>query len=123
MNILHITTRKAWIDATRLGQYSAPSLQTEGFIHASTAGQVLPVATSYYKGQTGLVLLEIDPKRLASPVKWEPPTGGPLPGVPAGDAFPHIYGPVNLDAVVHVLDLAPGPDGEFALPPSLSPDR
>ncbi len=121
MNILHVTTRKAWIEATRLGQYSVPSLQEEGFIHASTASQVLPVAAKYYRGLTGLLLLEIDPKRLTSKLKWEPPTGGPLPGVPEGDAFPHIYGPINLDAVVQVLDFEPDERGEFHLPASISP--
>lgn len=121
MNIVHITTRKAWIDATRAGQYSAPSLGEEGFIHGSTIKQVLPVASKYYKGQGGLVLLEIDPKRLSSELKWEPPTGGPLPGVPEEDAFPHIYGPINLDAVVQVLDFDPDPNGEFSLPASLNP--
>lgn len=120
MNILHITTRKAWIDATRLGQYSAASLQSEGFIHASTVSQLVPVATKFYKDQSGLVLLEIDPKRLTSEVKWEKPTGGPPPGVPEDDAFPHIYGPINLDAVVQVLDLERGPNGEFSVPPSLN---
>lgn len=120
MNILHITTRKAWIDATRLGQYSAASLQSEGFIHASTVSQLVPVATKFYKDQSGLVLLEIDPKRLTSEVKWEKPAGGPPPGVPEDDAFPHIYGPINLDAVVQVLDLETGPNGEFSVPPSLN---
>lgn len=121
LNILHVTTRKAWIDATRLGVYSATSLQSEGFIHASTLSQVLPVAAKYYKGQTGLVLLEIDPKQLTSELKWEAPTGGPLPGVPEGDAFPHIHGPINLDAVVRVLDFEPGEGGDFSLPASLAP--
>ncbi len=116
-----MTTRKAWIEATRLGQYSVPSLQEEGFIHASTVSQVLPVAAKFYKGMTGLLLLEIDPKRLTSEMKWEPPTGGSLPGVPEGDAFPHIYGPINLDAVIQVLDFAPDENGEFHLPASLSP--
>ncbi len=120
MNILHITSRKEWIQATRSGAYSAPSLATDGFIHGSTIKQVVPVADKYYKGQAGLVLLEIDPKRLTSELKWEPPTGGgPPPGVPEGDAFPHIYGPINLDAVVQVLDFEPGGNGEFSLPPSL----
>ena len=121
MNILHITSRKAWIDATRAGRYVAPSLESDGFIHGSTLRQVLPVAEKFYRGQNGLVLLEIDPKRLASEVRWEPPAGEALPGVPPEDTFPHIYGPVNLDAVVQVLDFEPGPDGAFSLPASLNP--
>jgi len=120
VNILHITTRKAWIEATRAGQFAAPSLATEGFIHCSTVKQVVPVADKFYKGQTGLILLEIDPKRLKSELKWEAPAGGgPPAGVPEGDAFPHIYGPVNLDAVVQVLDLETGQDGQFVLPTAL----
>jgi uncharacterized protein (DUF952 family) len=121
LNILHVTTRKQWIEATRLGQYAVPTLQSDGFIHASTLRQVLPVADKYYKGLTGLILLEIDPKRLSSELKWEPPSGGPLPGVPEGDAFPHIYGPVNLDAIVQVLDFEPDANGEFHLPSALNP--
>jgi uncharacterized protein (DUF952 family) len=123
MNILHITTRQAWIDATRAGAYSAPSLEEEGFIHGSTLKQVLPVAVRFYRGQTGLVLLEIDPARLSSELKWEPPTGGPPPGVPEGDAFPHIYGPVNLDAIVQVLDFEAEANGDFSLPPALDAGR
>src|SRR5512140_3134097 len=119
MNILHVTSRKAWIDATRAGQYSAPSLESEGFIHGSTLKQVLPVAAKYYKGQPGLVLLEIDPKRLTSELKWESPTGGPPPGVPEDESFPHIYGPINLEAIVQVLDFEPNSSGDFALPASL----
>jgi uncharacterized protein (DUF952 family) len=123
MNVLHITTRKAWIDATRAAAYSAPSLEDEGFIHASTLKQVLPVAARFYRGQTGLVLLEIDPARLSSDLKWEPPTGGPLPGVPERDAFPHIYGPINLDAIVQVLDFEADANGDFSLPPALTAGR
>ena len=124
MNIIHITSRLAWDDARQAGRYIAPSLKSEGFIHCSTVAQVLPVAEKYYPGQTGLVLLVIDPARLDSAVKWEPPAeGAPPPGVPAGDAFPHIYGPINLDAVVETLDLEPGPNHHFSLPASLRTDR
>jgi uncharacterized protein (DUF952 family) len=124
VNILHITTRKAWIEATRTGAYSAPSLETEGFIHGSTLKQLLPVAGKFYRGQTGLVVLEIDPARLSSELKWEPPSGGgPPPGVPEGEAFPHVYGPINLDAVIQVLDLEADHNGDFLLPPALAAAR
>ena len=122
MNIFHISSRKEWIDATRNGAYVTAGLSAEGFIHGSTLKQLLPVAAKYYKGQSGLVLMEIDPKRLTSELKWEAPAGGgPPPGVPEGDAFPHVYGPINLDAVVQVLDFEPDPNGEFSLPSSLNP--
>ncbi len=115
MNIYHITTRKAWIDATRNGSYSAPSLAAEGFIHCSTAAQVVPVAKSFYHGQRGLVLLVIDTRRLRAPVKWE--RAAPPKGVAEGASFPHIYGPIGVEAVLTALDFEPNSRGEFALPP------
>jgi len=115
--IFHITSYEAWSEAEMNGEYLAESLKTEGFIHCSTLAQVLPVAENFYKGQTGLVLLEIEPTLLSSDLKWEPPSGGtPPPGVPAGDQFPHIYGPINLNAVLKVVDFDPNPDGSRTLP-------
>jgi uncharacterized protein (DUF952 family) len=115
--IYHITSRTAWNDAQKRGDYRAESLESEGFIHCSTRSQVLPVAENFYKGQRGLVLLMIDPSLLSSNLKWEAPSGGtPPPGVPEGDLFPHIYGPINLDAVVKVLDLESDPNGKYDLP-------
>jgi len=50
-------------------------------------------------------------------LKWEPPSGGtPPPGVPKGDMFPHIYGPINLDAVAQILDFEPYTNGKFQIP-------
>jgi uncharacterized protein (DUF952 family) len=115
--IFHITTRMAWDEANNAGEYRAASLLTEGFIHCSTLAQVIPVADNYYKGQDGLALLMIEPTLLSSTLKWEAPSGGtPPPGVPEGDQFPHVYGPINLDAVVDVIDLISHPDGTFTLP-------
>ncbi len=82
------------------------------------------MAEKYYKGQSGLVLLVIDPRRLTSDLKWEPPAeGAPPPGVPAGETFPHIYGPINLDAILQAVDFEPGPDDHFSLPSALLPER
>jgi uncharacterized protein (DUF952 family) len=115
--VYHITSRSAWNEARARGNYRAESLDTEGFIHCSTEEQVIPVAENFYKGQSGLLLLVIEPERLTSELKWEPPAGGaPPPGVPEGDLFPHIYGPVNLDAVVQVFDLQTNPDGKIVKP-------
>ncbi|GAB4461053.1 MAG: DUF952 domain-containing protein [Anaerolineales bacterium] len=115
--IFHITSRKDWEAAQAKGEYTAPSLTTEGFIHCSTPAQILPVAEKFYKGQADLVLLMIEPALLTSTLKWEPPSGGtPPPGVPAGDLFPHIHGPINLNAVVNVFDFVFDSTGKFTLP-------
>ena len=120
--IYHLTSRQAWNEAQQRGDYRAESLDSEGFIHCSTPSQVLPVAAKYYKGQEDMLLLAVDPSRLSSPLRWEPPSGGAPPdGVPEGEAFPHIYGPMNLDAVVKVYELESNPDGSHRLPPLIDP--
>jgi uncharacterized protein (DUF952 family) len=117
VNLYHITTRTAWIAATRRGSYEAPSLASEGFIHCSTSAQVVPVARRFYAGQSGLVLLAIDPAKLASGLKWEMAADGAvLEGVSGAGRFPHIYGPINLAAVIRVLDFEPDSNGEFVAP-------
>ena len=114
--IYHITSMKAWSDALQRGEYRAESLETEGFIHCSTSTQVLSVVEKYYQGSGRLLLLMIDPEHLTSDLRWEPPSGGALPGVPEDDMFPHVYGPINLDAIVRVFDLETDPDGKYDLP-------
>jgi uncharacterized protein (DUF952 family) len=108
--IYHITSRSSWQVAQKGGQYSPGSLLKEGFIHCSRWNQVNRVANAYYQGQIGLVLLEINPKRLAGELRWESGTDKP------DELFPHIYGPLNLDAVLQVLEFPPNPDGTFSLP-------
>lgn len=121
--ILHITTRAEWDAARSSGLYSAPSLRDEGFIHFSTARQVAGVANRFYRGRTGLVLLEVDTDRLTSPLKWEPPAhpgGEPVARDESDERFPHLYGPLAVDAVVRVRDYAAGADGAF-VPPADEP--
>jgi uncharacterized protein (DUF952 family) len=93
--IYHVTTADSWQAATQQGFYEAPSLHTEGFIHLSTEGQVEGVLERYYKGVENLVLLSVDETKLSAPLKYEL-----APSV--NDTFPHIYGNINLDAVVAV---------------------
>jgi len=117
--ILHLTTYTDLQVAHVRGLYTAPSLETEGFIHCSRADQILRVAETFYAGQPGLVLLVIDPARLVVELKWEPPAGQALHGVSENDLFPHIYGPINLEAVIEVIDFPVGADGHFVLPEKL----
>lgn len=104
MELLHITGKADWQAAIKAGVYKAASLAAEGFIHCSTAQQVARTANKFYKGRLDLVLLHIDPQRLAAEVRWEPADG---------EDFPHIYGPINLDAVRSVQDFAPDEHGLF----------
>ncbi len=112
--ILHITTESDWERAVEAGEYRGDTLDSEGFIHCSAPGQILGVAEAFYRGRDGLVLLGIDPERVAAPIRWE--------ALNAPEEFPHIYGPLNLDAVVRVWDFAARPDGGFVLPDGAAGD-
>lgn len=105
--IYHITTKDEWLNAQANGEYTAPSLKSEGFIHCSTDKQVPHVANAFYRGRNDLILLKLDENRIKSQVKWEAPAGLPADGISESDLFPHIYGTINLDAVVSVLDFEP----------------
>jgi uncharacterized protein (DUF952 family) len=100
MNIIyHVTTKQAWQEATAQGFYTTASLEAEGFIHCSQDHQVAGVLERYFAGQTDLIKLTIDTNKLTSRFvfDWSPSTA---------DTFPHIYGPINLDAVLASEDLA-----------------
>jgi uncharacterized protein (DUF952 family) len=93
--IYHVTTRQEWDAAKEKGYYTAPSLETEGFIHCSETQQISGVLRRYYKGRKDLIKLVIDTQKLKSPLKYEL-----APSV--NENFPHVYGPINLDAVIDV---------------------
>jgi glutathione S-transferase len=99
--IYHIVSPEAWEQAGN-GPYHAASLQTEGFIHCSNGDQVARVANLFYADQAELLVLCVDVARLTSPVRDE--DAGP------GERFPHVYGPLNREAIVAVRPLERGPD-------------
>ena len=107
--ILHCTRRVDWEAAFAQGAYTAPSLQRSGFIHFSTPQQVTAVANVLFRGQSGLVLLCVNSDRLTAEVRYENLDRGT-------ELFPHVYGPVNLNAVDQVVDFPPEADGTFKLP-------
>ena len=118
--IYHLTPRKEWKRALATGDYRAKSLEKEGYLHCSTLSQLAPVAMEFFPGRRKITILVVDDARLTSELKWEKPSGGtPPPGVPQGEKFPHIYGPLNLDAVTKTLDMERDADDVFVLPDNL----
>ena len=110
--IFHIALAHEWSKALENGAYTTSSLETEGFIHFSTGHQLLRTANKFYRGNRDVVLLSIDPKRLAAELRYEP--------IEDGQEFPHLYGQLNLDAVTAVLVFTPESDGSFAWPAGLA---
>jgi uncharacterized protein (DUF952 family) len=96
--IFHITSDAEWRSALAAGAYRAPSLDDEGFIHASTATQVAGTAARYYAGRRDLVLLTIDPDAVTVEIRWEPSHD---------QLYPHLYGPLAVGAVLDVRAFDP----------------
>jgi len=96
--IYHVTTIEDWNAAKQKGYYEHPSLKHEGFIHCSHEHQLAGVLERYFAGKTGLVKLVIDTDKLTSKFvfDWSPSLA---------DTFPHIYGTINVDAVIKTEDI------------------
>ena len=107
--IYHLCTQAEWQAAKSKGEYLGSSQDTvDGFIHFSTQDQIVASAAKHRAGQTGLVLLSVDPGLLVDILKWELARGGAL--------FPHLYGPLPLVAVIDVDNLPLGDDGRHRFP-------
>jgi uncharacterized protein (DUF952 family)/uncharacterized glyoxalase superfamily protein PhnB len=113
--LFHIALRHDWVAARDNGAYRVSTrgrtLDQQGYIHLSFAGQVQSVANAAYRDAgEALVLLTIDPAKLAAGVVVEPGDG-------TDEAFPHLYGELPLAAVRRVTPYAPTADGRFGPPP------
>ncbi|MEH2462221.1 DUF952 domain-containing protein [Nostoc sp.] len=106
--ILHITKNEEWEQAKILGTYRGDTLDLEGFIHCSTAAQVIWVANRFFVNQKGLVILCIDSEQVKAEIRYE--------AAEVGELFPHVYGELNIDAVFQVVDFEAGEGGFFVLP-------
>lgn len=104
MPVYHLVRRRDWLREPD-ADYQADSLRTEGFIHCSHAEQVARSANRFFADADDLVVLEIDAELLKSTLKDEPAGSGEL--------FPHIYGPINRDAVYLIRALKRGADGQW----------
>lgn len=110
MVIYHIAYPTDWEKGKADGEYristKGRTLEEQGFIHAGDVPQVAPVANVVYWDADSLIVLVIDTDRLDSEWKYDE--------VPGWDApFPHIYGPLNPNAVIEVLPLEKDGEGKF----------
>jgi len=107
--IYHITSSSAAQAALLDGEYSTESLAQDGFIHFSQLHQLLGVANAFYSGQKDLVILVVDASLLKAELKYEAPVhpvnaAGAVVSS-ADQRFPHLYGPLNFEAVIKIVDL------------------
>jgi len=111
--IYHILPQTVYTALDKTEPYRAESLATEGFMHCTGAPELLvAVANRYYTQTNGpFVVLCIEEARVAADVRWEEAHG---------DLYPHIYGPLEWDAVEQVIDFPRTEDGRFLSPPELA---
>ena len=116
--ILHIIHRKDWKASASSGYYKPASLASDGFIHCSTIEQTVDTANQFYFNQHGLLLLCINMNKIEPEVRYEGPACYNDQRIES--LFPHIYGPLNVSAVVRVVEFVPNADGKFVLPAEIS---
>ncbi|MEM9548730.1 MAG: DUF952 domain-containing protein [Bacteroidota bacterium] len=90
--IYHICTSTFWETQSLSDVYIHDSLDNEGFIHCSHENQLKGVLDRYFQNQQNLIILTLDPSRLIPELKYEL--------APIGELFPHIFGPINKDAII-----------------------
>ncbi len=107
--IYKICPASAWREAERQGVYRGSADDArDGFIHFSTARQVADTTKKHFFGQTELLLIAVDAEVLGEALRWEPSRNDEL--------FPHLYGELDLGAVMDVLDMRTRPDGTHDIP-------
>ena len=107
--IYHVCPKSAWKTAERRGVYEGSDDDIrDGFIHFSTGDQVRESVEKHRKGQTGLVIVAVDPDALYPQLRWEASRGGKL--------FPHFYGELKVERALFVKDLPLGEDGRHVFP-------
>jgi len=120
VDIFHITTEAYWAHAQADGAYSLSTrgltLAQVGFVHCAFEEQVSSVANSFFRGVAKLVVLRIAIDKLSVAVRYEDLQGG-------HEVFPHVYGPINLDAVVAIMLLPASVDGTFTFSAAIRETR
>lgn len=104
--IYHVVPRAEW--AVRPDHAYAPvSLTEDGFVHCSPDEQTtLAIVNAFYRtAPKPLLALLLDEDRLAARLEWEKAVPAPPPGVSEGTLFPHVFGPLNRDAVERILEI------------------
>jgi uncharacterized protein (DUF952 family) len=102
--IYKILPRSEWEAARAAGRFQGSAVDlADGYIHFSTAAQAQETAARHFAGKVGLLVLEVEGDALGAALRWEPSRGG--------DLFPHLYGDLQVDAVLRVLPAPLDADG------------
>lgn len=99
-----LVDRADWDAARAVGAYAGSAVDlADGYVHMSTAAQVVETAAKHYRGRDDLVMVEVDLTVLGEALKWEVSRGG--------DLFPHLYAPLPFAAALGERPLSVDADG------------
>ena len=110
--IFKVVSRSEWQEAQEAGAFHGSPLDlADGFIHLSSAAQVVSTVQNYFAGRDDLVLVSVDTECLGDTLRWEVSRGGAL--------FPHIYGDLPMTSVLKAVPLKLQKDGTHVFPQGL----
>lgn len=104
--LFHLTTKENWNKYKKSGNYEPESLESDGFIHCSTGSHVEDTANRFFAGQDEILLLIIDASMIREDIKYEKDDE-------TGEKFPHIYGPVSVNAIIDKIEIRAEDNGKF----------
>ncbi|MBK8981278.1 MAG: DUF952 domain-containing protein [Ignavibacteria bacterium] len=107
--IYHLTIKKDRILFKKTKPYRTASLDTEGFIHCSPKDKVRSSAAKFFNKEKEILLIYIDQSKVSSEIIWEDSNNDNF-------LFPHIYGELNLEAVIEIYEIVRDEDGIFVFP-------
>lgn len=107
--VYHFTERHNYERAQVEGSFTLPSLKSEGFIHCSKDSQVVRIANAIARNWEDVLLLKIETSRLSAALVYENTEGGQ-------ELFPHVYGPIDLEAIVEAKDFGRDAAGGYVFP-------
>lgn len=107
----HATPKTHWDALDPDESYLPRDFETDGFIHCTDGAEALSIVlTTYYRDEPGdWVVLYVDADQITSPMRYDDPA----------EVFPHVYGPINRDAIVAVKEIGRAADGTFLRPQAL----
>lgn len=106
--IFHLVKKKDWKAQKKESRYHPETLDSEGFIHCSSGNDIEEVANRLFRGERRILLIVINTTLIEPELKYEQDEE-------TGVSYPHIYGPLNLDAVIDKIELVPEEDGSFEI--------
>src|SRR5919107_3223190 len=105
MAVYHLVPREEYEAGDPRADYAPAAFADEGFIHLTDGADELAVVGNRYYRADGrpYVALHVDLARVRAPIRYEDPRR----------VYPHVYGPLNRDAIVAVVGVPRLPDGTF----------